>query len=417
MNGIAELVIVPGLAVLAPLTIRLFDRWVAIPVVVLEILLGILVGPSVLDWVHPGPFIGGLADLGLALLFFVAGSEIDFAGIAGRPIRRSTIAWGISFVLALGVGLLRFDGWQTAIVIGIALSSTALGAVLPILRDARLLGTPFGTGVSAVGAIGEFGPLVAISLFLGGRDLSTSSVVLFAFVGIALLLVWVSTRIEHGRVHRIVATTLDTTGQFGVRLILFIVAALVGLSLLLDLDMLLGAFAAGVLWRIIIARAPRHDRESVQSKIDGVAFGFLVPIFFIETGVSFDLQALIADPWLFGLVALLVATLFVVRGLPAQLAAPPGSSRTDRLRFALYAATGLPIIVAVTSIGVDQGLLSSGLAAALVAAGMLSVLIFPILAAIGRPKTDVEAAFESSVEPTAPSEDGSTTPDVGESTL
>ncbi len=415
MDQIVGLVLVPGLAVLAPLVVRLFDRWVVVQVVVLEILLGILVGPSGLGWVHPGPFLDGLADLGLAMLFFVAGSEIDFAGIAGRPLRRSTLAWGISFALALGVGLLNLAGWQTAIVIGVALSSTALGAVMPILRDAGLLGTPFGTSVSAVGAVGEFGPLIAISLFLGGRGLGVSSIVLFAFVVIALLLVWASTRLEHARVHRIVSATLNTTGQFAVRLILFIVAALVGLSLLFGLDMLLGAFTAGVLWRIIIARAPKRDRELVESKIDGVAFGFLVPIFFIETGVGFDLHALIAQPWLFALVPLLLVILFVVRGLPAQLAAPRGSSRGDRLRLALYAATALPIIVAVTSIALDEGLLSPGIAAALVAAGMLSVLIFPILASIGRRKTDVESAFENSVEPAGGGGDESAAGDVGES--
>ena len=410
MDEIAELVLVPLLAVLAPLLVRLVDRWLAVPIVVLEILLGIALGPSGLDWVHPHPFLGALADFGLAMLFFVAGTEIDFRAVAGRPLRRATLAWGISFLLALGVGLLHFSGWESAIVIGVALSSTALGAVLPILRDARLLGTPFGTAVSAVGAIGEFGPLVAISLFLGSRDLGTSSIVLFAFILVAVLLVWISARVEHGRVHRLVAATLHTTGQFAVRLILLIIAALVALSLLLGLDMLLGAFAAGVLWRIIIARAPARDRELVESKVDGVAFGFLVPVFFIETGVGFDLRALTAEPWLLALVPALLLALFVVRGLPAQLAAPPGSSPGDRARLALYAATGLPLIVAVTAIARDAGLLSAGLASALVAAGMLSVLLFPVLASFGRRRTEVESALEASVAPAGTHDGGGARP-------
>ncbi|MBO9578683.1 MAG: cation:proton antiporter [Microbacteriaceae bacterium] len=398
MDEIVELVLVPALAVAAPLLVRLIDRWLAVPIVVLEILLGIAVGPNGLGWVHPHPFLAGLADFGLAMLFFVAGTEIDFRAIAGRPLRRGALAWAISFVLALGAGLLHLAGWQTAIVIGVALSSTALGAVLPILRDARLLGTPFGTAVSAVGAVGEFGPLIAISLFLGGRDLGTSSVVLFVFVALAVVLVWVSARVEHGPLHRLVSLTLDTTGQFAVRLILLIVAVLVALSIALDLDMLLGAFCAGVLWRIMIARAPAHDRELVASKVDAVAFGFLVPIFFIETGVGFDLRALVAEPWLFALVPVLLVALFLIRGLPAQLAAPRGASRGDRVRLALYAATGLPLIVAVTAIGQDEGLLSAGLAAALVAAGMLSVLLFPVLASIGR-RRGAELAYEASVDP------------------
>jgi len=397
MSEVVGIVLVPLLAVLAPLIARLVDRWLVLPVIVLEIVLGIVIGPSGLGWVQSSAFVSSLADIGLAMLFFVAGTEIDFRGIAGRPLRRSIIAWLISFGLALGIGLLQFSGWEAAIVIAVALSSTALGAVLPILRDAGLLGTPFGTAVSAVGAVGEFGPLIAISLFLGSRDLGTSSLVLFTFVAVAVLLIWLSTRLQHRGVHRLVSATLHTTGQFAIRLILLILAGLVALSLVLDLDILLGAFCAGVLWRIIIARAPAKDRELVSSKIDGLAFGFLIPIFFINTGIGFDLGALVAEPWLFVLAVVLFAALFVVRGLPAQLAAPRGASGVDRLRLALYAATGLPLIVAVTAIGQDEGLLSAGVASALVAAGMLSVLVFPLLAAIGRPRAVHAAELEESV--------------------
>jgi len=397
MSEIVGIVLVPLLAVLAPLLARLVERWLVLPVIVLEIVLGILVGPSGLGWVQSSAFVSGLADIGLAMLFFVAGTEIDFRGIAGRPLRRSLIAWAISFCLALGIGLLQLSGWEAAIVIAVALSSTALGAVLPILRDAGLVATPFGTAVSALGAVGEFGPLIAISLFLGTRDLGTSSIVLFAFVVIAVALIWGSTRMRHGGVHRLVAATLDTTGQFAVRLILLILSALVVLSLVLGLDMLLGAFCAGVLWRIVIARAPAKDRELVSSKIDGLAFGFLIPIFFIDTGVGFQLSALTEQPWLFGLALALFVALFIVRGLPAQLAAPRDASRAERWRIALYAATGLPLIVAVTAIGQDAGVLSAGVAAALVAAGMLSVLVFPLLAAVGRPRTVRAADLEESV--------------------
>lgn len=394
---IAGIVLVPLLAVVAPLIARLVDRWLVLPVIVLEIVLGIAIGPSGLNWVQSSDFITGLADIGLAMLFFIAGTEINFRSIAGRPLRRSVLAWTISFALALGIGFLQFSGWESAIVIAVALSSTALGAVLPILRDAGLLGTSSGIAVTAVGAVGEFGPLIAISLFLGSRDLGKSSIVLFTFVAVAVLLIWLSTRIKHGGVHRLVAATLNTTGQFAVRLILLILSVLVALSLLLGLDMLLGAFCAGVLWRIIIARAPAKDRELVSSKVDGLAFGFLIPIFFIQTGIEFDLGALVEEPALFVLAFVMFVALFVVRGLPAQIVAPPGSSRSDRLRLALYAATGLPIIVAVTAIGLDAGVLSAGVAAALVGAGMLSVLVFPLLAAIGRPRLDHPIAYTESI--------------------
>jgi Kef-type K+ transport system membrane component KefB len=147
----------------------------------------------------------------------------------------------------------------------------------------------------------------------------------------------------------------------------------------LDLDMLLGAFAAGIIWRLLMRDASEHDREAVESKIEGVAFGFLVPVFFIYTGVTFDLGSLLAEPILFLLLPVVLVVLFVVRGLPSMLAAPKGSTTRDRLSIALLGATGLPIIVAVTGIGVDEGILTTTQQTVLVAAGMLSVLVFPLL--------------------------------------
>jgi Kef-type K+ transport system membrane component KefB len=158
-----------------------------------------------------------------------------------------------------------------------------------------------------------------------------------------------------------------------------ILAALVALSVILDLDMLLGAFTAGIIWRLLMRDASEHDRHAVESKIEGVAFGFLVPIFFIYTGITFDLQSLLDDPVLFWLVPVVLVALFVVRGLPSTLAAPEGSSRRERLSIALLGATGLPIIVAVTQIGVDEKILDTTQQTVLVAGGMLSVLLFPLV--------------------------------------
>jgi len=165
-----------------------------------------------------------------------------------------------------------------------------------------------------------------------------------------------------------------------VRLVVLVLVALVALSIVLDLDMLLGAFAAGIVWRLLMRDAKEADREAVESKVEAVAFGFLVPVFFIYTGVTFDLAALLADPVQFLILPLVLVVLFVVRGLPSMLAAPTDSSRKERLSMAFFGATGLPIIVAVTAIGVDEGVLQTSDAALLVGAGMLSVLLFPLIA-------------------------------------
>lgn len=372
------LLLIPLLAVLATLLTRGLGRWVRVPVVVFELVLGILVGPAVLGWATEHAFIATLADLGLALLFFVAGTEIQFASFRGRVSRRASVGWLISLAAGVAAGFLLAPG-EAAVVIGIALCSTALGTLLPILRDAGELRTPFGHAVSAIGAVGEFGPLIAISLFLGGREPGVATVVLVAFVAITGLGIWLAFRLPRGAMHRFVNATLHTSGQFAIRVVFLILCALIALSVVLDLDMLLGAFAAGIIWRLLMRDASEHDRKAVESKIEGVAFGFLVPVFFIYTGVTFDLQALLDSPGLFLLLPAGLVVLLIVRGLPSMLAAPEGATRRERIAIALLGATGLPIIVAVTAIGVDEEILTSAQQAVLVATGMLSVLLFPLL--------------------------------------
>lgn len=372
------LVLIPLLAVAAPLLARGVRPLVRVPIVVFELVLGILVGPAVFGWVEPGPLLEKLSDFGLAVLFFVAGSEIDFRQVAGKPLARASLGWLLSVLLGIGLGFFFAPG-EGMVVIGIALSSTALGTLMPILRDAKELDTPFGRAISTIGAVGEFLPLIAISIFLSTRTTPLATAVLLTFVVLAGFAVLVAHRVPHGRLHGIVRATLHTSDQFGVRFVILLIAALVGLSVMLDLDMLLGAFVAGAIWRIIMARAPEKDAAEVESKIEGLAFGFLVPVFFLYTGVTFDLQALLTSPSAISLVPVFLLALLVIRGSAAQLSAPAGASGRDRAALGLLAATGLPIIVAVTAIGVDQDMLDSGTAAALVGAGMLSVLLYPLI--------------------------------------
>ncbi|SDY62129.1 cation:proton antiporter [Herbiconiux ginsengi] len=386
VNPVA-LVMVPLLAVLAPLIAAAVGRVAKVPLVVFEILLGILVGPSVLGWVPADEFIAVLANLGLAMLFFMAGNEIDFGAITGRPLGRSSLGWVISLALGLIVGLVLAPSVEAGIFIGVALTSTALGTIMPMLRDAGELSTPFGRAVTAIGAAGEFGPLIAISLFLSGRKPLVAALVLIGFVVITGLAIWLASRGPHTRLHAIITATRHSSGQFAVRLVLLFVAALVCLSIAFGLDMLLGAFAAGVLYRVLLSGAPEADKEVIESKLEAVAFGFLVPIFFVYTGVTFDLASLISSPNALLLVPVFLVLFLVVRGLPGMLAAPLGASGDDRAAIALFSATGLPIIVAVTDIGLEEGALQPGTAAALVGAGMLSVLLFPLIALARRRKT------------------------------
>jgi Kef-type K+ transport system membrane component KefB len=375
----ASFLLIPFVAVLAPVLGRLLAPWVRIPVVVFELVLGILIGPAVLSWVHPSDFMHTLSQFGLAMLFFVAGTEMSVRSLGGRTGRRAILGWFISIVAGVVLGFLVAPG-EGAVIVGIALASTALGTLLPILRDAAELDTPFGRTIGALGAVGEFGPLIAISIFLGSRRPGAATVVLLAFLLIAAGVVIWAFKAPRGKLHGFVNATLHTSGQFAVRVVLLILIALVTLSVLFGIDMLLGAFTAGLVWRMLMRDAHEADREAVESKVEAIAFGFLVPIFFVYTGITFDLQSLLATPVLLAMVPVALLGLLVVRGLPSMLAAPTGSGARQRWSVALMGATGLPIIVAVTTIGVEQKIIPSSAAAVLVGAGMLSVLLFPIIA-------------------------------------
>lgn len=377
---ISSLVAIPLVAVLAPLLASLLGRFIKIPLVVFEIVMGLLIGPAVLGLVEPTDFTAKLADFGLAMLFFLAGNEIDFQRIRGRALNRSIVGWLISMVVGLGIGIALAPSFAAGVFIGVALTSTALGTLMPMLRDAGEMRTPFGTAVIAVGAVGEFGPLIAISLFLSGTNPGAATVVLAGFVLITGVAIFLASRGTHHRLQALITATLHTSGQFAVRLVILLLTSLVGLSIALGLDMLLGAFAAGVIAKLLLSDATPRDAESIEGKLEAVGFGFFVPVFFINTGITFDLNALVSSTQALLLLPIFLILLLLVRGTVGLLSAPAGSGGADKRAMVLFTATGLPIIVAVTSIGVESGSLAAGTASALVGAGMLSVLLFPLLA-------------------------------------
>ena len=383
-HAVGTIVLVPLLAVGAALLTSAVGRVAKIPLVVFEIVLGLLAGPAVLGWIPASDALQSVANFGLAFLFFMAGNEIDFSAIRGRPLRTASLGWLVSLVAGVLLGVLLAPTAVAGVYVGIALCSTALGTLMPVLRDAGELKTPFGRAVTAVGAVGEFGPLLAISLFLSGRKPLAAALVLIGFAVIAGLAIWFASRGPHAGFHRLVRATLHTSGQFAIRFVVLVIAGLVGLSIAFGLDMLLGAFAAGVLCRVLLAGAAEPDARLIETKLEAVAFGVLVPVFFINTGITFDLHALLTDPRALLLLPVFLVLLLVVRGLPGSIAAPRGSTFADRASMTLFSATGLPIIVAVTNIGLREHDLASGTATALVGAGMLSVLLFPLIALVLR---------------------------------
>ncbi|MFI8911810.1 cation:proton antiporter [Streptomyces sp. NPDC053513] len=376
----STLILIMAIAVLAPLFAYAVGRRLPVPLVIFEILLGILIGPDVLDWARPDALIDGLSQLGLTMLIFLAGYEIEFGKVRGDTLRRSVWAWVIALGLGLATGVLLGGGYTKGVFIGVALTSTALGTVLPVLRDAGDLHGRFGSVVMAFGAVGEFGPIIAMALLLSGRGAAESTVLLAAFAALTAAAVLWALRPRPPWFSKVIARTLHSSGQFAVRFVFLLLALMLGASTALGLDVLLGAFAAGLVTRLVLTGAAPDTGPQILEKVEAVGFGFLVPVFFVVTGVEFDLDSLLGGGGTLLLLPVFLVLFLVVRGGPIGFLAPRDLGREDRRGLVLYGSTALPLVVAITTIGVDDKEMTAGEAAALVGAAMLSVLLFPLLA-------------------------------------
>ena len=364
-------------AALAAITVVALPARYAPPVVVLELLLGIVIGPQVLGLAESDDFIDFFSNLGLGMLFFFAGYEIDFERIKGQPLRLALLGWLLSLALAYGIGgLLAAAGIVLSLLYtGSALATTAIGTLIPILRDSGELKTRFGALLLAAGATGEFGPILLITLVLSTAQPLHEAVILAAFVALALAIALLSVRLGW-RGLEVLERTVEASSQLAVRIVTVLVFGLVLLAGELGLDVLLGGFVAGM-----IVRAALRGREirAFESKLTAVGFGFLIPFFFIDSGINFDLEALGSAEAL-GKLALFLALFLVVRGVPALLLYRGALEARDRVALAFYCATELPLVVAITTLATAAGEMRSSTAAGLVGAAMLSTLIFPFVA-------------------------------------
>lgn len=391
-DDVFQLTLVAAAGVLAPIIVAGLRRF-AIPSVVLEISFGIVLGPQVLDLVQPTGLVDGLSVLGLSMLMFLAGYELKLDNIRGRPLRLAGISWGLSVVLAalIGFGFHLSGGHTGEIVIPLALTTTALGTLLPVLRDAGVLGTPLGRYAMALGSVGEFGPIVLVGLLLTGSDPVQSLLVLGAFALLIVGSAFLANRPWGERIVTFIAQSLWASSQLPIRLTLLFMLALASVANELGIDVLLGAFAAGVVVRIAAAKHDDEEDETDASsifgfKLEGIGFGMLVPVFFVVSGTRIDLKALFSQPSAALVVPGFLLLMIVVRAIPTFLVYRKGLERGQRRALAVMSATGLPLIVVITTIAVDNGYLSSADSAAMVAAGMLSVVILPAvsIALLGR---------------------------------
>src|SRR3954452_9302541 len=374
-----NLLLVMAVAFAAPLSLGLFPR-LQLPSVVLEIVAGIVIGPSLLGWTEVDQAVQVVALIGLAFVLFLAGLEIEFEKLRGPLLRLTAAGFALSFAIAVAVSLALSAGGlvDTPLLVAIILCATSLGVLVPVLKDADEISSTFGQLIIAAASIADFGAIILLTILFSGEGGTGSTLLLlgslFALAGIVMA---VLRGAEHSMRIRVNLLRLqDTTAQIRVRAALVLFVGFAAIANELGLETILGAFIAGSIVSLV-------DRDQVMThpdyrrKLEAMGFGFFIPVFFVTSGVRFGLGALTASASNLAMVPVFLAALLVVRGLPVllyrRLLDGPHTAIAGIMQ-----ATSLPFIVAATAIGTELGLIDAAASAALIGAGLLSVLIFPL---------------------------------------
>jgi Kef-type K+ transport system membrane component KefB len=374
-----NLLIVVAIGFSAPFLLGLAPK-LRLPSIVLEIVAGIVVGPSGFGWVDVDETVNVLATIGLGFLLFLAGLEIEFDRLRGRLLKLAAGSYAISFGIAIAValGLKGLGLIETPLLIAITLCATSLGVLIPVLKDAGQISSKFGQLVLAAGTIADFAAVILLSIFFSGEGGVGSTIFLIvSLVVLAGVVFAAATSAEHStRISMDLLRLQNTTAQIRVRGAIVLLIGFAAAAQSLGLEVILGTFMAGALLTLL-DRDEMMSHPDFRPKLNAIGFGFFIPVFFVTTGVKYDLDALFSSTSAVIMVPIFLAALVVIRGLPALLYR--GFLPSEQVPIiGLLQATSLPFIVAATSIGVDLGLVDAGESAALIAAGLLSVLIFPL---------------------------------------
>ena len=348
-----------------------------VPPVVFEIILGIIIGPDVLNLIQPAYQLEVLARIGLIVLIFLAGYEIDVKKIMGQPLNLACLGWILSLLIAIGIAYtMRVTGFELdPVFIGLALTTTGLSVLLPILQDENILKSNVGLFILAAATLGEFGPIFALSVLLSESKPLIAILFILLFVTVCVISAFLAVSMRKPHVIRMLRQHLHTSSQLPVRISMFMIFLLIFLALQLKLNVLIGAFSAGILVNFF---TQKQDDKVIESKLKAIGFGFLIPLFFIISGTNFDLASLGTLQAQVRMLLFLVS-LLLVRGLPAYIFYRNIMDRQQQRALALFSSTGLPLIVVITHLGVASGHMLRTNATAMVGAGILSVLIFPLL--------------------------------------
>jgi Kef-type K+ transport system membrane component KefB len=380
MPAFDNLLIVVAVAFAAPLVLGFFPG-VRLPSVVLEIIAGIVIGQSVLGIVEVDESVSVIAVIGLAFLLFLAGLEIEFDRLRGQILRLTLLGFAISFVIALLVAaLLKATGLiETPLLVAIILCATSLGVLIPVLKDAGEIGSTFGQLIVAAGTIADFGAVILLSIFFSGEGGIGSTLLLIGSLVLLAVVVFVTVKTAErsSLVRQDLIRLQDTTAQIRVRGAVVLLVGFAAIADSLGLESILGAFMAGAILTLL-DKDEAMTHPEFRRKLEAVGFGVFIPVFFVSTGVNYDLDALLSSASNVLMVPIFLAALVAARGLPALLYRRLLDARHTAIA-GLMQATSLPFIVAAVAIGEDLDLIGAAEGAALIGAGLLSVLIFPAL--------------------------------------
>ena len=372
-RALETLLAVAAVSAFAPMLVALLPG-PRIPQVVVLLAGGVLIGPEVLGWAER-PQIDLLANVGLGFLFLLAGYELDLHLFRERPGRLAIAAWLVTVALAAAtVGVLEAAGLVRAFVpVALGLTTTALGTLLPILRDNDMLGGRFGRYLLAAGAVGELFPIFAVALFLGASNKFVALASLAAVGLLAVVLSFAPRLVRGNRMERVLREGEGSTAQITIRLTVLLLLLLLVTAQEFGLDVVLGAFLAGM----VLRRWSPGDVEELEQKLDAIGYGFFIPVFFVSSGMGLDIRSIAEAPLR---LAAFFVLLLAVRGVPALFLYRRDLPPTQRVQMMLLTATALPMLVALAEIGLRNGTMLRENAAALVGAGALSVLVYPMAA-------------------------------------
>lgn len=396
--SVTSLLIVSLLALLVPLLVSRL-RGLRVPIVVGEILIGIVVGKSGFDIIHQSQWLSFLQFFGLSYLMFVSGLEIDFGAlrlrrVAGQSSMKAwlqsapvfaTFACAVTFGLAylLSTGLYHQQMVKSPLLFALIITTTSLTVVVPVLKEYNLLSSEFGQLILAAAVFADFVTMslisVAVSLFKGGF----SPRVFLVFILLVVLLVFYRVARRFARFN-LLSGLADGTAQLGIRASLALMIVFMVLSQTLGVQVILGTFLAGVLVGLVNDK----ERSDIRNKLDAIGFGFLIPIFFIMVGVNFNVRSLFSDPKALLLLPILFVATYLFKALPALLLRLRYPWR-ETLSGASLLTTQMSVTVAAASVGLQIGAIRQGVDTAIILVAMLTSVISPVLfGRLFRPQVD-----------------------------